>query len=92
MGEIVGAEREELGSLCNAVRGEGRAWQLNHRADGDVQGASFTLRDFLNDSARLISDEVKLHHRADEGHHDLNPRIAAGIQTINHCFSDRAYL
>src|SRR3954468_24740450 len=57
LGEVVGAEGEELRSLRDLARGERRARHFDHRADQRVHALSGLLRDLLEDLLGFLLDD-----------------------------------
>ena len=51
LGEVVGAEAEELGLFGDLVGGEGGAGQLDHGAHHVIDGDALLLEDLLGDAA-----------------------------------------
>ena len=77
LGQVVGAEGEELGGLGDPVRGQRGARQLDHRADRDRQLDAGPRRTSRRICVALVADQVQLHHRPDQRHHDLHLRVLA---------------
>ena len=48
--------------------------------------------DLGDDPVGLVADEVQLHHRADERHHDLDLGVAAGLDPLGRGLGDRPHL
>src|SRR5438552_10737164 len=90
--QVVRAEREELCSLSDPERGQGRARELDHRPDGDMQLDALALRDVRDYPVRLVADQVQLHQGADERHHDLHLGVTTRLDTGCGRFHDRPNL
>src|SRR3954453_16228385 len=60
LGEVVGAEGEELGGLGDLACGERRARDLDHRADQRVHTLAGLLGDCLEDPLGLFLDDLEL--------------------------------
>ena len=80
LGQVVGAEGEELGGLGDLAGGQRGPRQLDHRADRDVEARrrsrSATSAATCSTSSRTSSSSCT---RADQRDHDLRPRVAAGL-------------
>ena len=79
LGQIVGAEAEELGVLGDLARAQRGARQLDHGADLVVQRAAAFLRDLGRHRVDPLLDQLQLPRRQDQRDHDLGHDGAAGV-------------
>ena len=79
LGQVVGAEAEELGVLGDLVRDPAGPRDLDHRAElvVDLDAALGDDRGGLRLQKRLSGDELV--HVPDERDHDLRPRVLLGL-------------
>ena len=59
---------------------------------GDVQLDALGLAHLRQDRVGLVADQVQLHDRADQGHHDLRTRVTAGLDPLRRRLGDRPHL
>ncbi|GJE72628.1 hypothetical protein CHKEEEPN_4186 [Methylorubrum podarium] len=79
LGQIVGAEGEELRGLGDLAGLERRPRQLDHRADLVFKLRPRLLRHGLGHGVDPGLDDVELHPREDERHHHLRRHRGAGV-------------
>ena len=60
LGEVVGAEGEEVGSFGNLPRRDRSTRQLNHRANREAEGAAVHLSNISQHPRCLVDDEFQL--------------------------------
>ncbi len=88
--EVVGAEREEVGVLGDAVGDHARARQLDHRADGVRDpGARERLVHRGDDERAQPPELLGVHHERD---HDLGVNGDAGLADLDRRLADRLHL
>ena len=92
LGQVVGAEREELGNLGHFVRRNRRPRDLDHRPDQVLDGSSHFLKDFLRDSADALFKELQFLHMTDQRDHDFWINRLAALGDFNRGLDDRAGL
>ncbi len=92
LGEIVGAEGEELRLLGDRARRERGPGQLDHRADGAVDGDAGLLGHLGQHPGHVLAGEPEFLGGADERHHDLRPRGSAGAGALDDRLGDRPHL
>ena len=96
--EVVGAEAEEVGDLGDLVGGDGRARDLDHGADRDVEPVLASgLHALLGTDCRdrLLGQLAKKHELllgADERMHDLGLRVDLLRAAFDRSFDDGANL
>ena len=90
LGQVVGAEGEELRRLGDLAGGQRRPRHLDHRADQRVHlDAGLLAPTSASTAQRLVRDDLQLLDRADQRHHDLRPRVAAGLRPLGRGLGDR---
>ena len=92
LGEIVGAEAEELGLFGDLVGGEGGARQLDHGAHHVVDRGALLLEDLCGDAADDGGLIAHLLDGADQRNHDFEVRIAALVLDVDGGLEDGARL
>ena len=93
LGEVVGAEGEELGGPGDLARRSARPGaprsSCRSAACTSTPSASQTSASTRSD---LLADRLQLLHRADQRDHDLRPRVAAGLLPLARRLGDRPHL
>ena len=92
LGEVVGAERKELGRLRDLVGREGAARDLDHRAHEILDLLSRLLLHQLGDPVHDLHLVVELLLEADERDHDLGLHLDAGLLHLGRGLEDGAGL
>ena len=93
LGQIIGAEAEELREPGDLLGAKGRPRHLDHGADliGDLSAG--LGHDLLGDRIDPGLDQLQLTRRGDQRHHDLgHHRLAAGLRHLDRRAEDRARL
>ena len=82
LGEVVGAEGEEVSDRGDALGGDHRTWDLDHGADGarDLP-AAFGL-DVDADLLQLGPDQLELAVGGHQGNHQLDLGTSAAVQAV----------
>ena len=78
LGEVVGAEGEELGFLGDIVSSEGSAGDLDHGADLIVHVAAGLVDELARHGVDDALDVCQLAGFADQGHHDFGLDLPGG--------------
>ena len=92
LGQVVGAEREELGLLGDLVGRQGGAGDLDHGADQVVDLDARLLHDLLGDGDGPLLEEGELLDRADQRDHDLGEDLLALLLDLDGRLDDGADL
>ena len=92
LGEVVRAEREELGRLRDLPGGHRGPRHLDHRADQRVRRDAGLRRYLGEHPLGLLARKLQLLHRADQRNHDLRLRVAAVAHPLRRGVRDRADL
>ena len=93
LGEVVGAEGEEVGLLGQVLGGHGGARQLDHGADGDAGQVGAALGgDLGDDRLALLAHQLELAHGADQRHHDLRLGAQAARDQLGRGLAQGAHL
>ncbi len=71
MGEVIGAEAEELRGLGNFIGGDGAARHFDHGSDEVIEFDACFCHDFLGDAVNDFDLEVEFFFESDERDHDL---------------------
>ena len=77
LGQVVGAEAEELRLLCDLICKQSRSGDLDHRADVVLNVGILLLLHLLCSLADRVLDEAQLLDIADKGNHDLGLDVVA---------------
>ena len=91
LGEVIGAEGEELGRLGDVAGRQCRTRQLDHRPDRELQGAAIGFGNVGQHGRGLVDDQLQLLDRADERDHDLRHRMTAHPLPEARGFRDRPH-
>ena len=59
---------------------------------GMCRSTPSALADLGQDRVGLVADQVQLHHRADQRHHDLRTRVTAGLDPLRRRLGDGTHL
>ena len=92
LGEVVGAEGEEVSVLADLVGSDGSARKLDHGADGDLELDARLLLDLLEGLLDAGADELDLGLESDERDHDLWLGVEALLLELGSGTSDGADL
>lgn len=94
LGQIVGAEAEELGLGRDFVRSQSGTRNLNHGADMIFQLNAGSLNDFISGFDNDILDIFQLFDFADKRNHNFRHNLISAVSLINSkgCFDNRAGL
>ena len=77
LGEVVGAEAEELGLLGDLAGAQGGAGQLDHRADQIVDAAALLGEHRRGGAVDQLLDDLQLGPGRDQRHHHFGNRRLA---------------
>src|SRR4051812_16819697 len=91
LGQVVGAEREELRGLGDLAGGHRRARHLDHRADQGRDVLAGLLLDLGEDAQRLLLDDLQLLHGTHQRHHDLGVGVEPGLLDLGRGLGDRPH-
>ena len=89
LGQVVGAEREELGLFGDLVGRQGGAGDLDHRADLILHRHAGLLQLVLGDRDRPLLEDRQLLEDADQGNHDLGQDGLAALLDLDRGLDDR---
>ena len=89
LGQVVGAEGEELGGLGDLPGGQRRPRQLDHRPQQRAQLHAGPLGDLDEDLLGVGLDDLQLLDRPDQRDHDLRLRVLAQLDQLGGGLGDR---
>ena len=92
LGEVVGAEAEEVGLGGDFVSGHGSARQLDHGANGKLELNALLLGDFCDNALSDAAHLVELLHRGNQRDHDLGLGIEAFLLELGSSGRNSAHL
>ena len=92
LGQVVGAEAEEVGDGRDLAGGQGGTRQFDHGAELVLDGGTGLGGDLFGDGLKLATHFLQLVDMADEGDHDLGMELLALLCQFAGGFEDGACL